>query len=429
MASPGSPRRRCGEILVAGVGFAGGAGGQRHATDCGAVSGDHRRRLRGDGERRRQRHRDVGHDDVGRRPRRRRWRPSSRCSCPITHATHSATTSAAVGSNTGVAAGSLAVIASATTTCHVEALTVGDRPWPVAPAATPRRSRPARPRPASVRRSGSTRRPTRVRSSSPAPSRPRRASTRRPSPTRGRHRRRGRDRRPDRRGVRRRLQPGVHRQRRQRPGRHPDHRGRRPRRRSTANPALRTATADVGHRLGRAGRRRRQQLDVADLGQPRRLHRRGGHGRRHRRRRRPVERHGDGDSDCPRRLRRRHRRSAPSSRTQPLPRSAVRRWARGPGSAAAPTCRPARCGSWQQRRTPPPPRCWPSPSPCGAGAGGTATATIDNDVEAFIGLASGSAATVVQHHRRHPRPDRHVLADRQRAGDGWRRRRRRRWRS
>ena len=85
------------------------------------------------------------------------------------HATHSATTSAAVGSNTGIAAGTLTVTASATTTVNVDALTVAMALVGGAGSDAQAQSSGS-PRPASVRPSARPRRPTPVRSRSPAPS-------------------------------------------------------------------------------------------------------------------------------------------------------------------------------------------------------------------------------------------------------------------
>ena len=114
----------CGEILVVGVGFAGGSGGHGNATDSGAVTaiiGDDASATA------------AGAISVTATSVTTTFGKAGGASVaavvavfvPVTHATHSATTSAAIGSNTGIVAGSLSVVASATTTVTVEALSVG----------------------------------------------------------------------------------------------------------------------------------------------------------------------------------------------------------------------------------------------------------------------------------------------------------------
>ncbi len=114
-----------GEILVVGVGFVDGSGGRGDATDSGGVTaavGDNAELTATGGVV------DVSASSVTLTKGVARGFSVSLVTSvvvPVTHATHSATTAAAVGANTAVTAASLAVTASATTNVRVEALTVG----------------------------------------------------------------------------------------------------------------------------------------------------------------------------------------------------------------------------------------------------------------------------------------------------------------
>ena len=112
-----------GEILVAGVGFISGAGGKGEATDSGAVTatiGDNAAVTASGSV-------QVVAISVTSTKGDARGGTGAAVAVvvPEAAATHSATTSAAVGSNTGVTGASLDVVSSATTVVRVDALTVG----------------------------------------------------------------------------------------------------------------------------------------------------------------------------------------------------------------------------------------------------------------------------------------------------------------